>query len=255
MDIDPNNDIKCPDCQTGPIFVWTTALRDTRNQIILSTFSENDRETMEKFSFITISPSKGTGTQGGDGASYFATAQDEHFWAQQLLSQPKWTQGDCDGEERCQDLLSDFLPYTLAGLTPYIKSLKSGHPNWYHGPSPAMNQLQNFIQKDHKAFSEVMGKYLATFSPQYLQDNAPAIIQIASENLEKGETCQVGDKIASMCESVCQKGTPCIPDHFIVLLGCDKSTCDVWTWAARATVKHDVLASQTVTLIPFKPFA
>eukprot|EP00928_Gymnodinium_smaydae_P000382 TRINITY_DN1014_c0_g1_i1.p1 TRINITY_DN1014_c0_g1~~TRINITY_DN1014_c0_g1_i1.p1 ORF type:complete len:477 (-),score=83.77 TRINITY_DN1014_c0_g1_i1:179-1609(-) len=265
FELKPSDDKKCPWCQVGPAFVWSTALRDARNQYILAADSDSQREALTPLSHLTLEPIPGAGTQGGSGASYFATAQDVNFWCQQFMpsgTECKWIQGGCGDDDDCKNMLNDLLPESLVGLQAAVLKHEE-----YTGPSDRVKELL----ADPKVLEEKLLKYYQPLTPEDLKTNAPAILGIntlsksGANMLEaRGDWCTLESQPPGLsataptwltfCETTCD-GAPCIADHYVVLLGCEekdgKEICAIWTWGTQTWVLLETLASLTTTLVSF----
>eukprot|EP00928_Gymnodinium_smaydae_P000385 TRINITY_DN1014_c0_g1_i4.p1 TRINITY_DN1014_c0_g1~~TRINITY_DN1014_c0_g1_i4.p1 ORF type:complete len:503 (-),score=80.27 TRINITY_DN1014_c0_g1_i4:176-1522(-) len=266
FELNASSDKSCPWCQVGPVFVWSTALRDARNQYILATDSDSQREVLTPKSHLTLEPIPGTGTQGGSGASYFATPQDVHFWCHQFMpsgTDCKWIQGACGDDDDCKNMLNNLLPESLVGLQAAVLTHKE-----YTGPSDRVKELL----ADPKSLQEKLMKFYTPLTPEDLKANAPAILGINTQSksgvsmLENDDWCQLKSQIPGLsatatsttwltfCETTCD-GAPCIADHYVVMHGCEEKDgmeiCSIWTWGMEMWVPLNNLASLTTTLISF----
>jgi hypothetical protein len=268
LDMNPADDANCKDeeCQTGPIFVWSSALRDARNQQIMATLAQQGVQIPVKDTMITVTPIEGGGTQGGNGASYYATPDDTDYWLK-LLGIPagNWIQGACK-DDRCKDLLQNQLPAEQVALfawyTSATKAWATGQaPPAYTGP---FENVKNLTEMED--VQTLIGLYFTPVSESQLVSNTPAILGINAVGLQSG-WCEGefvdgehGAEQLSMCPtqemldgSSCPKPgeSPCALDHNVVLEGCNDGICDVWSWAFRYKVRAASLAAQTMTVQSF----
>merc|ERR1719356_352020 len=69
LEMNPADDANCQTgangCQNGPIFVWSSAMRDSRNQDIVATLAQQGVQIPPQDTMIAVTPAKGDGTQGG----------------------------------------------------------------------------------------------------------------------------------------------------------------------------------------------
>lgn len=262
FDMSPEDNPDCSrgsGCQTGPIYVWTTALRDARNQAIMAIMEEEGMRVPLSATEMTVTPRSGGGTQGGSGASYFAVPDDVPFWCQALGESCSWTQGAC-ADEQCKGLLDNLLPAELTALQA-----------WYSQAAPAMaaGEAPPPYTGDFEAVKRVtevdnLAATITTFytpvSESDLNVGMPALLGINAVGLQSGWCGEEVDGVQlSMCPSLsdgeqaappCVAGhAPCVSDHWVVLHGCANGVCDVWSWGAMYKVPAANLAGQTTSVI------